>query len=242
MRQEVVRALDSLRLDDSIGAVIITGAGDRAFSAGQDLNEAQAFDGDSADSWMDDWKAMYGAVRAFDKPIIAALNGVAAGSGFQVALLCDIRVGHPGVKMGQTEINSGLPSATGTWLMWDLLGRSRTTELVLSGRLMDGEECYQVGIIHRLVPENQVQATALEIARDLAAKPRVAMQLNKRRLREITEPGFLDAEEVGRRLHREAFGSGEPRAAMEEFFAKRSTRKATESAISVPASGGSSTS
>ena len=129
---------------------------------------------------------MYGAVRAFDKPVVAALNGVAAGSGFQVALLCDIRVGHPGVQMGQTEIDLGLPSATGTWLMWDILGRSRTTELVLvSGRLMDGEECYRLGVIHRLTRQSEVQATALQIAHDLAAKPVVAMQLNKRRLREI---------------------------------------------------------
>jgi enoyl-CoA hydratase/carnithine racemase len=226
MRHEIVNALDTLNADDSVRAIVMTGAGDNAFSAGQDLAETQAFEGRDADGWMDDWKRLYGSIRALDKPVVAALNGVAAGSAFQVALLCDIRVGHPGVRMGQTEINSGIPSITGTWLMWDILGRSRTVELVLTGRLMDAEECHRVGILHHLVPRETFWETSLRVARDLAAKPPGAMRLNKQRFRELTEPGFLDAEEVGRRVHREAFGSGEPQTVMAQFFAERAARKA----------------
>ncbi len=229
MRTEVADALRELNADDSVRAVIITGAGDKAFSAGQDLEESRQFDGSHADQWMEEWRRMYGAIRELDKPIIAALNGVAAGSAFQVALLCDIRVGHPGTRMGQTEINAGIPSVTGSWLMWDILGRSRTTELVLTGRLMDGEECHRVGVLHHLVPRDQLMAKAMEVARDLAAKPPIAMRLNKRRLRQLTEAGFLEAEETGKIIHEEAFASGEPQAMMARFFAEREARKREKS-------------
>jgi enoyl-CoA hydratase/carnithine racemase len=174
---------------------------------------------------MDDWNNLYGSIRGLEKPVIAALNGVAAGSGFQVALLCDIRIGHPGIKMGQTEIDAGIPSVTGTWAMMPMLGLSRTVELVLTGRLMDAEECHRAGLLHHLVPQAEVQAKALEVAQLLAAKPRVAMQLNKRRLRQLTEPSWLEAEEAARAIHRQAFDSGEPKEAMARFFEERAARK-----------------
>ena len=225
MRTELANAIRALGTDDSVRAIIITGAGDKAFSAGQDLAEAQQFDGPHAAAWMEEWRNLYGSIRELDKPIIAALNGVAAGSAFQVALLCDIRVGHPGTRMGQAEINSGIPSVTGTWLMWDILGRARTTEMVMTGRMVEGEESYRCGLLHHLVPQNQVVAKSLEIARELAAKPPIAMKLNKRRLRQLTEAGFLEAEETGKVIHAEAFASGEPRAMMQKFFAEREARK-----------------
>lgn len=75
MRHEVIRALDAFNADDAVKAAIITGAGDKAFCAGQDLAETQSFVGPQADEWMNDWAALYGAIRALDKPIIAALSG-----------------------------------------------------------------------------------------------------------------------------------------------------------------------
>lgn len=225
MRLEVANALRKCNADSQIRAVIITGAGDRAFSAGQDLAESQQFTAERAVEWMGEWRNLYGAIREMDKPLIAALNGVAAGSAFQAALLTDIRVGHPGVRMGQTEINSGIPSVTGPWIMWDLLGRARTVELTLTGRLMDGDECHALGLIHHLVPQDQVMERAMQVALELAAKPPIAMKLNKRRFREVTQAGFEDAERAGAIIHREAFASGEPQAMMEKFFAERAAQK-----------------
>lgn len=225
MRIELANAFRSLNADDTVRAVILTGAGDKAFSAGQDLAEAQQFDGPRAAEWMEEWRNLYGAIREMDKPVIAALNGVAAGSAFQVALLCDMRIGHAGSRMGQAEINAGIPSVTGTWLMWDVLGKARTTEMVLTGEMLDGEECYRIGLLNRLVPQEQVMSKSLEMARELASKPPIAMKLNKRRLRQLTEAGFQEAEEAGKVIHAEAFASGEPQAMMERFFAERAARK-----------------
>jgi enoyl-CoA hydratase len=225
MRNELARALQELNADEAVRAVILTGAGERAFSAGQDLSESKSFGTARAAEWIDEWRELYGNLRAMEKPVIAALNGVAAGSAFQVALLCDVRVGHAGSHMGQPEINSGIPSTLGPWIMREMLGVSRMIELTLTGRMMDGEECHRIGLIHHLVPQDQVMAKAREIARQLAAKPPVAMRLNKRRFAEVTRVGFEEALTAGTRTQQEAYASGEPQRMMEAFFAERTRRK-----------------
>lgn len=225
MRSDVARVMRELNGEEGVRAIVLTGAGDKAFSAGQDLAETQQFDAERGVRWMEEWRDMYGAIRALDKPLVGAINGVAAGSALQVALLCDVRVGHSETKMGQPEINAGIPSTLGPWLMWDSIGRSRTIELTLTGRMMDAEECHQIGLLHHLVPKEQVMARALKVARELAGKPPGAMRLTKRRFRELTEAGFQDAEEAGKVLQREAYGSGEPQAMMARFFAEREARK-----------------
>lgn len=225
MRAEIAEAMRSLNGEGAVRAIVMTGAGDRAFSAGQDLNETKTFDAERGVAWVDEWRRMYTAIRALDKPLIAALNGVAAGSAFQVALLADIRIGHSGVRMGQPEINSGIASTLGPWLMREMLGLSRTIELTLSGRMMDAEECHRIGLIHRLVAKNEVMSAAMETARMLAAKPPIAMRLNKRWFRETTEAGFNLALDTGARVQREAYASGEPQRYMEKFLSERAGRK-----------------
>jgi enoyl-CoA hydratase len=225
MRDTIVATVRRFAADDGVGAVILTGAGQRAFCSGQDLQEAKGFDADRAETWIREWEAYYDALRALTKPLVIALNGVAAGSAFQVALLGDIRVAHPGVKMGQPEINSGIASTTGPWLMREMLGLSRTVELTLTGRMMDAEECQRVGLIHHLVPAEALMAKAREVAGELAAKPPIAMRLNKQRFRAVTEAGFRDAIAAGIPIQRESYASGEPARTMAEFFRERAARK-----------------
>ncbi|AKJ67835.1 enoyl-CoA hydratase [Pandoraea thiooxydans] len=221
MRNQIIAALELFDGDANVSAIIMTGAGDRAFSAGQDLAEAHDFDGARAVAWVKEWERYYDVLRGLSKPLVMALNGTAAGSAFQVALLGDIRVGHPGVRMGQPEINSGIASTTGPWIMNAMLGMSRTIELTLTGRLMEADECHRIGLIHHLVPAEQVFDKALEVAQSLAAKPPVAMRLDKQRFREMTEAGFRDCIEAGMRIQREAYDSGEPARMMEAFFQQR---------------------
>ena len=226
MREEIKTALGTLNADESVRAVILTGAGDRAFSAGQDLEETQKISsGDEGLDWFKSWKDFYLALRNMDKPLIAALNGVAAGSAFQVALQTDVRVGHEGTRMGQPEINSAIPTVLGSWLMNDRLGLSRTIELALTGRMMEGRECHEIGLIHYLAPADQVMTKAKEIAQMLAAKPPIAMKLNKKRFRAITQAGFDEAMEAGGPIQHESYASGEPQEWMAKFFAERAKRK-----------------
>lgn len=225
MREELVAALRALDDDPAVRAIVLTGAGDRAFGAGQDLNEARSFDGDRAEQWVDEWRGLYGAIRSLAKPTIAALNGVAAGSAFQVALLCDFRIAHPDVKLGQPEINSGIASTLGPWIMRELIGLARTVDLTLTGRMMDAKEGHAIGIVNRLVPAGRVLPEALALAEELAAKPPVAMRLTKQRFTAVTEAGFREALLAGQAIQREAYGSGEPARMMAQFFAKRADRR-----------------
>jgi len=225
MRDELVRALTACDADPEVRAIVLTGAGDRAFSAGQDLTEAKDFDADRAEEWIREWERLYDRLRSLSKPVIAALNGVAAGSAFQVALLCDFRIGHGNVRMGQPEIDAGIASTTGPWIMREMLGLARTIDLTLTGRLMDAAECLSVGLITRVVDPADVLPTALALADELAAKPPVAMRLNRRRFREMTQEGFRDCLDAGIRTQREAFASHEPAEMMERFLAKRAPGK-----------------
>jgi enoyl-CoA hydratase/carnithine racemase len=224
MRDAIVAAIERFTTDQDVGAVILTGAGNRAFCAGQDLEEAHGFDADRAEVWIREWETYYNALRSLPKPLVIALNGTAAGSAFQVALLGDIRVAHRGVRMGQPEINAGIASTTGPWLMREMLGLSRTVELTLTGRMMDAEECYRLGLIHHLVGEDGVMSKARQIAQELAAKPPIAMRLNKQRFRAVTEAGFRDAIAAGIPIQRESYASGEPARMMEIFFRERAAR------------------
>lgn len=223
MRNEIIAALKEFDADPNIASIVMTGAG-RAFSAGQDLAEAHGFDSARAVEWIGEWENYYKTLRNLSEPLVMALNGTAAGSAFQVALLGDIRVAHPGVRMGQPEIKSGIASTTGPWIMNEMLGMSRTIELTLTGRLMDADECYRIGLVHHLVPEDQVFSKAMEVAEELAAKPPVAMRLDKQRFREMTEASFQSAVEAGKRIQAESYASGEPARMMEEFFRKRGSK------------------
>lgn len=221
MRSELVEAFCEAEAKDDIGAVVITGAGDRAFSAGQDLNETKDFDAARAEKWVEEWELLYDTLRSSSKPIIAALNGVAAGSAFQVALLCDFRIAHSGVRMGQPEILSGIASTTGPWIMREHLGLARTIELTLTGKLIYAKEAEKLGIVNKIVDENSVMDESLKLAKTLADLPENAMRLDKQRFKEMTELGFRDCLEAGKRIQSEAYASGEPRKMMEKFLSKK---------------------
>lgn len=221
MRDLIVAALRNFDADAAIGAVVLTGSGERAFSAGQDFAEAHDFDAERAEEWIREWETFYGMLRRLSKPIVVALNGTAAGSAFQVALLGDIRVGHAEVKMGQPEINTGIASITGPWIMKEMLGMSRTIELTLSGRMMDMSECHRIGLVHEVVPRNEVLSKSLQIAESLAAKAPLAMRLDRKWFADMTEAGFKQTIDAAIESHRQSYGSGEPARQMEVFMAKR---------------------
>ncbi len=225
MRARLIAALETAAEDPAITSVVLTGAGDRAFCAGQDLNEAAEFDEAFADAWIDDFARLYRAVRSLEIPVVSAINGVAAGSAFQFVLLTDIRIGHSGVRMGQPEINTGIASITGPWIMREVLGLSRTIELTLTGRLMDAEEALRLGVLHEVVDRAEVLDRAVDLAQELGAKPRTAMALIKRRFFEVLEPGLDDAIAAAKRHHRASFASGEMHQSTRAFLEARGGRK-----------------
>lgn len=224
MRAELAAILLRAREDASVGAIVITGSG-RAFCAGQDFAEARTFaasDPARAESWVRGIKSFYDVIRESDKPTVAAVNGVAAGSGFQMALLTDVRVAHATATLGQPEVNSGIPSVTGTYLLAQALGLSRTTELVLSGRLMTAHEAYAAGVVHDLVTGGDVVDAAVSRARQLARQPAGAVSRTKAWLRAMTEDAYRSAFAFAEDAHRTAYAAGEPQRGMTGFLDTRS--------------------
>ncbi|MCP2360487.1 enoyl-CoA hydratase/carnithine racemase [Nonomuraea thailandensis] len=223
MRERLIALLCEAGADPEVGAVVLTGAG-RAFCAGQDLGETATIDPDdhaASDAWIDGFDRLYRAVLDLDKPVVAAVNGVAAGSGFQYALLADLRIGHPGVRMGQPEVLSGIPSITGIWAMWNILGRARTTEFALTGRLVYGAEAERLGLLTRLVGDGDVLAEAVRQAKELSALPPGAVALTKGRLRELESQALAEAVDAAKKVHAAAYASGEPQREMNRFLRGR---------------------
>jgi len=217
MQDDFTDALLEADEDEAFDSIVVTGAGNRAFCAGQDLKEASSIDADASKQWIERWRRMYGVIRGLRKPTVACLNGVAAGSAFQVALLLDIRVGHSGSRMGQPEILSGLASITGPWIMKESLGISRTTELALTGRIMDGEEAHRIGLIHFLENEEDVFKKSLDIAASLAGLPREAFLQSKSWLRKINEEGMQAALDHAALAHAKTFDELATKGTLDQF-------------------------
>ncbi|MFN4090663.1 MAG: enoyl-CoA hydratase/isomerase family protein [Alphaproteobacteria bacterium] len=225
MRHEIVAAMGELNADEAVRAIVLTGSGTRAFTAGQDLGELAPLDPAGGAAWVRDLGRLYQSIRDLDKPIVVAMNGLATGAGLQMALHSDVRVAHPGVRMAQPEINAGLPSVLGSWIMLISIGLSRTQELALSGKLIDAETCLRFGLVDFLVPEDLVLTDAKRIAASLAEKPPNAVRLTKRRQREVTQAGWDATVEAGARLAAEAFATGEPQATARAFLERRRERR-----------------
>lgn len=226
LRAALIAALHEVNAQPALRAVVITGAGERAFCSGQDLSEAVEYTLADIDHWLSQQHAMYQAVRDLDKPCVAAWNGVAAGAGYQIGLCADLRVGYPELKLGQPEIKAGLASIVGSYLMTLHLGLSQNQQLSITGELISGQRAFELGLINHLVPHAQVLDKALAVAQELTRLGATALRLTKRRFRELTQPGFDAALAAARQIQREAYESGEPQAAMRRFLEARAGRKA----------------
>jgi enoyl-CoA hydratase/carnithine racemase len=221
MRDALIKMLRALGDDASVRAAVITGAGERAFSSGQDLEEAAQFSQAGVATWLMHQRAMFQAFREFEKPIVAAFNGVTAGAGFQIGLLCDARVGYAEMRIGQPEVRAGLASIIGSYFMSQYLPLGLNVELSLSGKLISGKEAYDWALLSRLAPREEVLSIATQIAEDIAAQPPLAVALTKRRFRETTQADFDDAIAAAIKANTFAYGSGLPQKKMREFLAQR---------------------
>ncbi|MBR72633.1 MAG: enoyl-CoA hydratase [Rhodospirillaceae bacterium] len=210
MSELLEKAFLRLNLDSKCKAIVLTGMGDIAFCAGMDLSTLKDFDKDSAVEWIKKLKTLYESIRSFNKPCIGAINGTAAGAGYHLALLCDLRIGCKESKMSQPEINVGLPSLLGPQLMFPTLGLAKTTELAYTGRSMLYKELLEVGLISELTQQNNLINQAIKMANDLAKKEAIAFNYTKQRIREITQPDFDKVFEQAEKIQAEAFSTGKP--------------------------------
>jgi enoyl-CoA hydratase/carnithine racemase len=226
LRDALIGNLAELNQSSTVRAIVLTGAGDRAFCAGQDLEEASAIEWKQIAPWLNAQRAMYQAVRDLDKPCVVALKGVAAGAGMQLALCGDWRVASPDARIGQPEVKAGLASIVGSYLLSLHVSLTHNTQLSLSGELITGQRAQEIGLVTELNSAD-VLAAALTRARILAKHPATAVRLSKQRFRALTQPGFEEACTAGIRAQLECYASGEPQTSMNAFINARA-RKGTQ--------------
>ena len=169
---------DDFAADPEQWVGILTGAGDRAFSAGNDL-KYQAAGGKRGHV-----RSGFGGLAMrfdLDKPVIAAINGLARGAGMDMALMCDLRIMAESATLAQSYINMGLIAGdAGTYFLPRIVGTARALELFWTGRALDAREAERVGIATRVVPDDQLTQSVAETARSIAAKPQDAIRMFKR--------------------------------------------------------------
>ncbi len=179
MKDEIIAALGELEGDDAVRVVVFTGAGDKAFVAGADINE---FKGRAA---QDQWNLyrrpfLYDAVDKFPKPLIAMINGYCLGGGCELALACDIRVASERASIGQPEINIGIiPGGGGSQRLPRLVGHGKAMEMILTGDRISAAEAHRIGLVDEVIPHEQLEAKTLDLANRIAEKSPVAVRLAK---------------------------------------------------------------
>jgi len=224
MRLALIEAVDRLAADEAVEALVLTGRG-RAFSAGQDLAESVGFTAEDAPRQSALALRFFRALRGFEKPCVAAVNGIAAGLGFQIALMADFRIAHAGVVMGQPEVRAGLPSIIGSCIMSWYLGQAANAELSLTGRLLEAEEALRLGLLSRIVAPDEVLPAARALAAELAALPRLAFRLTKRNFARKTDAELAAALAQAAEDQAQAYASGEAGRVMRAFLEKRDRTK-----------------
>ena len=178
-REEGAALLDQLREDDSVGVVVFTGAGEKAFVAGADIAE---FAGRTAVTQREVMtsRSLFTAIDTFPKPVIAMINGYCLGGGCELALACDIRIASQNASFGQPEIKLGIiPGGGGTQRLTRLVGEGKAMELILTGEIIDAQTAFAIGLVNQVVPADQLQEKTLAMANRIAEKGPIALQLAK---------------------------------------------------------------
>ena len=207
--------LREVAADAGVRAVVLTGAGEKAFVAGADIKYMSGLDPEAAKGWGALGHEAGRLLETMPKPTIAAINGFALGGGCELALACDIRYASSRAKLGQPEINLGIvPGWGGTQRLARVCGIGVAKELIFSGRTVDAEEALRIGLVNALA--DPVVDKALETARELAAKSPVALALAKRLVN--MSPGALDTEADS---FGELFASEDAREGLKAFVEKR---------------------
>ena len=228
MREDLLRALRACAGDAACRAVVITGAG-RAFCAGGDIEFMSGLqargDVDGFRKLLDAGRDIVSQIATMPKPVIASINGVAAGAGCNLALACDIRIAADTAKLGETFVKIGIhPDWGGTWFLPRLVGRSRAIEILMSGRMVGAEEAKAIGMVDRVVPASDLANETMALARTLASGPPIAIGDIKRAVDASLANDLESQIELETSHQLRAFSSHDAREGMDAFFDKRAPK------------------
>jgi enoyl-CoA hydratase len=219
---QLEQVFDQLAGTPEVKGVIITGGGEKSFVAGADINEFLQVKGDTAAAFMARGQRIFDKIEAFDRPVIAAINGFALGGGNELAMCCDIRIAAENALFGQPEVNLGIiPGYGGTQRLPRLIGPGKAKEIIFADERISAPEALRVGLVERVVPKGQAVEEAKKLLKKIMAKGPVAIKMAKKAINEglgMSLRGGLDLEGQCQGV---CFGSEDKNEGAKAFLEKR---------------------
>lgn len=220
LMDEVVAAAQSFDAEAKIGCIIITGS-EKAFAAGADIKQMQPLS--YVDAFTQDFFAAWDGLTRVRKPIIAAVSGYALGGGCELAMMCDFIIASDSAKFGQPEITLGvMPGMGGSQRLTRFVGKSKSMDMCLTGRMMDAKEAESCGLVSRVVPVNDLMETALEAAGKIADFSQPSVAMTKESVNRSYESTLTEGVRFERRLFHSLFATEDQDEGMQAFIEKRS--------------------
>lgn len=221
LRREVAQAVELAGADDEIYAIVITGAGDKAFSAGADINEfTKLYPNDLVkDRWV---RRPYDVIREVPKPVIAAVNGIALGGGCEIVLACDCVIAVESAQFGQPEIRIGIiPGGGGTQILPRLIGEKKAKELIFSGRSITAQEALDMGIINQVVPREKLIDATNKLIEDFLKNSPAILKLAKMAVNKSLDTPLSIGMDCEWELFALCFGTQDQKEGVNAFLEKR---------------------
>ncbi len=232
-RPEALNALSELVLDelsqafdevntDAVRAVILTGAGDKAFAAGADIKQFPSFSPDEAEAFALRGQALTRKIESFPKPVIAAINGFALGGGCEFALACHLRVASETARIGEPEVNLGIMAGFGgSQRLPRLVGKGMALEMLTTGRMVAAQEALRIGLVNRVTPPGDLLATCKQMAEEIARKAPRAVALSIEAVNRGLETTLDEGLRMEARLFGQTFGTEDMQEGVRAFIEKR---------------------
>ncbi len=224
LKAELVRALHDLDRDEETRSIVLTGSGDKAFTAGADIHE---FQGRTAiEQWgMYEHGTLYDAVDRTAKPLLAMINGYCFGGGLELAMACDIRIASDRATLGQTEINIGIiPGGGGSQRLPRLVGLGTALKLTLTGDRIDATEALRMGLVDEVVPHSRLEQRTFEIADRIASRSAFAVRLAKAAVRASARMPLGQGLRYEQSLFTLVMESGDKEEGVRAFLEKRDAK------------------
>lgn len=202
--------------DNTVRAIVVTGRG-KAFCAGQDQYESAAMDAAGSAARIDSYLEVYEIFRALKKPTIARVNGVAAGAGLQIALLCDLRIASTQARFGMTEFKVGSAAIVGSAFLQSIVGEAAMKRLVLLAEIVPADQSLALALVHEVIEDERLDARIADICALMATWSPTSVAITKSWWKRMGDELFSEACEAARRGHAENFSSGAYSAGAKKF-------------------------
>lgn len=222
---ELEQVLKEVTDKAEIRVLLITGEGEKAFVAGADIAEMLEKSPLEARRFAQHGQNVFARLEELPIPVLAAINGFALGGGCELAMACDIRIAAEHAKFGQPETGLGItPGFAGTQRLVRLVGAGRALELILSGATIDAAEAWRIGLVNKVAPKNQLLEAAMDLARKLAARSPVALELSKKAVYKGSETDFNTAQAYETEVFALCFAAPDQKEGMRAFLEKRQAK------------------